>query len=277
LGTTITISAPTNKVVNNTWSARNLGATPAGFANNQAVGRLILNAYGVSPQNGVFYFTGSGMSNAIYVDYLELGGSATNRDVNGNVPALQINTNLVIYYAQAVQSGLSVAEKLDHKNNNRLRWVPSYAGYFSSTNLVYPPGVTNAINQALAESTSIDSDGDGILNAYDPTPVLVPAQLDFDITLTNLLVKVQWATIPNATNYLYYRTNLAAGTWLPFTNFSHYYYGANVAVTNAAHSNWFVSPQAYPGTATNVWVFEAITNVPHYYQITVQPWTTYPF
>jgi len=39
----------------------------------------------------------------------------------------------VIYYAQAVMNGVSVAEKMNHKNSNRLRWVPMYAGYFSST------------------------------------------------------------------------------------------------------------------------------------------------
>jgi len=280
LGTTITNIAPTNKVTQNVWSARDLGATPAGFENNQAVGRLVLNSFGMYPQSGVFAFSGSSVSNALYIDYLELEGTATNRDVNGNVTALQINTNLVIYYAQAVQSGQSVAQKINGKNNNRLRWVSSYAGYYSSTNMVYPPGVTNAINQALATSTTMDSDGDGVVNAYDSTPVLVPGQLDFGVTLTNrppLSVKVQWITIPNATNYIYYRTNLASGAWLPFTNFNHYYYGANIAVTNAAHVNWFASPQNYPSAAGNVWVYEAVTNVPHFYQITVQPWTTYPF
>lgn len=280
LGTTITNVAPTNKLVQNVWSARDLGASPAGYVNNQAIGRLILNSYGASPQNGAFVFSGTGVSNAVYVDYLELMGATTNRDINGNLPALQINTNLVIYYAAAVQSGQSVSEKINHKNNDRLRWVPNYAGYYTSTNLVYPAGVTNTLNQSLVNSTIIDSDGDGILNAYDSTPLLVPGQLNFGVTLTNrspLSVRVQWTTIPNATNYIYYRTNLAVGAWLPFTNFNHYYYGSGTAVTNSIHSNWFASPQAYPGASADVWFFESVTNVPHYYQITVQPWITYPF
>jgi hypothetical protein len=50
-----------------------------------------------------------------------------------------------------------------------------------------------------------------------------------------------------------------------------------VAVTNAAHLNSFVAPLGYPSPAANVWVFDAVTNTPHYYQVVVQPWLTYPF
>jgi hypothetical protein len=280
LGTTITNQAPTNKIVANIWSARDVGTSTAGFTNNQALGRLILDGLGTFPQGGGFKFSGISASNAIYVDYLELQDAATNQDVAGNLTALSFSTNLVIYYAAAYQYGVPISEKINHKNGDHLRWIPAYTGYFSSTNLVYPPGITNIVNATLIASTSIDSDGDGIVNANDSTPLLVPEQVNFTATVTNrppLSIKVQWVTIPNATNFIYYRTNLAAGAWLPFTNFSHFYYGSNVAVTNATHSNRFIAPQSYPGSATNVWVFDTVTNVPHYYQVQVAPWLTYPF
>ncbi len=190
----------------------------------------------------------------------------------------------MIYYAQALAASggglVSVAEKLNHKNNDHLRWVPTYAGYFSSTNIVYPDGTTNTVNAALAQSKDIDSDGDGIDNAYDPTPFFVPSEVNFTVTLTNrppLSVRLQWVTIANGTNYVYFKTNLLSPVWLPLTNFNDYYYGANLAITNSTHVNWFASPQPYPSPATNVWVFDVVTNVPHYYRVMVQPWLTYPY
>jgi len=188
---------------------------------------------------------------------------------------------MVIYYAQAVIDGLSIAEKMNHKNGDHLRWVPQYAGYFSSTNIVYPDGTTNTFNAALAQSQDIDSNGNGIPNGSDPTPFFVSSQVNFTLTLTNRppwSVRLQWATIPLATNYICYQTNLLSPTWLPLTNFNNYYYGANVAGTKSAPTNnFFVSPQPYPSYATNVWVFDVVTNVPRYYRVMVQPWLTYPF
>lgn len=211
LGTTITNIAPTNKVVKNTWSARDFGVSLAGYTNNQAVGRLILNVYGTAPQNGQFYFTGSGTSNALYVDYLELQNQATNFN-NGSVPSLQINTNLIIYYAQAVASGVSVADKLNGLNAGRLRWVSNYVGNFSYTSIVYPDGTTNQFNAALAASSTVDSDGDGIYNLNDPTPFFLDSQLNFALTVaTNnpaLKLKFTWNSIPGATSYVQFSTNL---------------------------------------------------------------------
>jgi hypothetical protein len=288
LGTTVTNIAPPDKSITNTWAGRDYGISAAGYTNNMAIGRLILDSR-TNASYSQFTFNGTGTSNAIYVDELILlnYASDTNHDLNGNLPALVFNTNLVIYYAQALTAGggpggsmTSVAEVLNHKNNDHLRWVWTYAGHFSSTNIVYPDGTTNGpFNAALAQSSDIDSDGDGLVNASDPTPFFVPSEVNFTETLTNrppLSVRVQWATIPVATNYIYYVTNLTDTALLPFTNFDHYYYGANVAVTNSAHVNWFVSPQSYPGPATNVWVFDAITNGLRYYRVMVSPELAYP-
>jgi len=281
LGTTITNIAPTNKSIINVWAGRDFGVSLNGYTNNVAVGRLFLDALS-APPHSLFTFNGTGISNAMYVDYLELRDQATNRDASGsNFTALAIAPNMVIYYAQAVIDGLSIAEKMNHKNGDHLRWVPQYAGYFSSTNIVYPDGTTNTFNAALAQSQDIDSNGNGIPNGSDPTPFFVSSQVNFTLTLTNRppwSVRLQWATIPLATNYICYQTNLLSPTWLPLTNFNNYYYGANVAGTKSAPTNnFFVSPQPYPSYATNVWVFDVVTNVPRYYRVMVQPWLTYPF
>lgn len=288
LGTTITLTAVTNSSVTgqgtelvNIWSGTDKGYSVSGFQNNAAIGQLILDSQGQAPKSD-FYFTGTGTSNAMYVDCLQLRNYAsyTNR-VDKVLPALAFNTNLVIYYAQALtQDGTSVAEKINGFNGNHLRWVAEYAGHFSSTNIVYPDGTTNAVNAALAQSSDLNSDGDGIVNYLDPTPVFVPSQIKLVAGLTNVpprTVKIQWTTIPLAVNYIDYTTNLAAPNWQPFTNFNNYYYGANVAVPNAAGGNYFTSPQPVASGVvdnagqTNVWVFDAITNAPRFYRVRVQP------
>ena len=278
LGTTITNIVVSGTALTNTWAGEDRGYSVTGYANDAAVGQLVLTAQGVPPHT-TWYFTGTGASNAIYVDCLQLFNYATNHDAGYNLTNLQFNTNMVIYYAQALSGGVSVAEKLNGKNSNHLRWVPAYAGTFSSVALVYPDGTTNLVNAALASSSDMDSDGDGIVNSADPTPILVPSQVAFTMTITNrppLSARLQWTTIPNATNYIYFSTNLLSPTWLPLTNFDKFYYGANVSVTNSAHVNWFASPQTYPGSATNVWVFDPLGISPHFYRVNVQPWLTAP-
>jgi hypothetical protein len=253
LGTTITNVAVTNALMNETWAGEDRGAVNAGFSNNVAIGQMVFDARSTAPHTG-FYFSGTGVSNAIYVDSLILTDQSTNIDGGYNVTVFQFNTNLVIYYAQALLNGVSVAEKFNHKNGDHLRWVPTYTGYYSSTNLVYPPGVTNTVNTALAESSDIDSDGDGTPNSTDPTPFLVPAQVNFTETLTNvppLSVQLQWQTVANATNNVYYKTNLLSPGWLLLTN--------------------FISPFPYPSPPGYVSVFDPLTNAPHYYQVVVQP------
>jgi hypothetical protein len=295
LGTTITLVAPTNRQVLNVWPGSNRGLDPAGYDNNMAVGRMVMDAKGISSRHGTLVFNGAGSNNALYVDELVLEdfstqGNATN---SYNFPWLQINTNMMIYFAQAIlTNGISVARLIDQASlagangGGRLRWIYSYAGYYSSTNLTYTNAdgtvSTNTVNAALAQDTQIDSDGDGIPNASDPTPFLLPSETKFTATVTNLppkSVKVQWAAIPNATNYIYFKTNLLSPNWLAFTNFKNWYYGSTVAKTNSAHVNYFRSPQAYvlnpslPDNSqqTNVWVYDAITNGPRYFRVVVWP------
>jgi hypothetical protein len=168
---------------------------------------------------------------------------------------------MVIYYASAFMNGLSIADKMNHKNGDRLRWVPEYVGYFSFTNIVYPDGTTNTMNISLAQSTTLDSDGDGIANALDPTPLFVSSQLDFTLQLTNNpspTVLIKWHSIPSATNILLFRTNLMPSfTWQVLTN--------------------FISPSLVPPAGgwpiTNT-VPDRATNSARFYRVRVDPNTT---
>ena len=274
LGTTITNIAPAGVVFTITSAGNDYGVSTAGFTNNMAIGRLILDGKNL---NSLFTFKGTGgagVSNAIYVDYLEFDDSTAN-NTSYNFPGLSINTNITVYFAQAMLNGVSVAEKIDNasryngRNNGRLRWVPSYVGHFSSTNIVYPGGATNTVNAALAQSTDIDSDGDGIANASDPTPFFLASDLIFTETLTNVPPKsilLSWQTIPGATNYVYYKTNLVSTGW-------------SLLQTNASlPANPFISPQPEGSSATNVSVLDPVNPAqPKFYKVTVQPWLTYPY
>lgn len=260
LGTTITNIAVPGIKITDTWAGQDRGYSVTGFQNNEAVGQLVLDG---QTNNSKFYFTGTGTSNAIYVDRVQLDGSSDwNSHIGTLVPSLLFNTNLVIYYADAVSDGQDVSVKLNGSNTNHLRWMPMYAGYFSSTNMVYG-GTTNAINVALAGRNNVDSDGDGILNNVDSSPVFVSSQVNFQLLLTNeppLTALITWDSIPSATNIVSYRTNLALGNWLVLTQ--------------------FVSPATVPPVGgwpiTNA-LMVAVTNSPstsYFYRVVVDPNTT---
>lgn len=181
LGTTITNIALNNFVSSNVWPATDDGPNPDGFGDNLAVGRMILNAQ----PNGVLNFIAANGSNAIYIDSIELQGNTTNTDGNGNPLSISIEPGMTVYYAQAIQNGVSVAEKLNGKfggantNGGQFFWVQNYAGVYSSTNILYPDNNTYIFNEALAISPDINSGGpDGsqvtnafLVNANNPFPI----------------------------------------------------------------------------------------------------------
>ena len=216
--TTIWSEAPVSKKVVNVWAGQDLGADPAGYTNNAAVGALILDALGAAPST-LFYFTGTGVSNALYVDYLEFQDQATARDTNGNLKSLSFNTNLVIYYAKAYIDGSDVSDSINHKNGDHLRWVTNYAGYYDPYNL--PLGGAVKVPQVQLSTTTIpDSDRDGIPNNVDSTPYFESTNVNLTLTLapSSSLVQISWQTIPMATNTVYYTTSLGS-PWLVLTNF----------------------------------------------------------
>jgi len=154
-------------------------------ADNSALGRLIFDA----GEDALFHVQAVGSSSALYVDFLELRDFATNRVVSGgstNFIAFSIDPNMKIYYAGAVANGASITEELNGANGGGFVWVPSFAGVFSSTNLVFPGGSTYKLNRSLVESSNLDSDGDGIVNSLDQTPVLVGSEINLTIGRTNL-------------------------------------------------------------------------------------------
>jgi hypothetical protein len=157
----------------NGWSAEDHGATPEGYVNNIALGKLGFT--GSVAQDPVAVFAGTGTKNALYVDLLDLTGLST---YYSNI--LAFSPNMTIYYSAAKLSfqpppaangvAQTPEEYLDGQFGGHLKWVSSYAGIYSSVAVV-KDGETIMMNAGLRNSRLIDSDADGVPNYYDTTPL----------------------------------------------------------------------------------------------------------
>jgi hypothetical protein len=250
LATTITNTAPDFQLVVNTWGAPDLGPNPAAFAKNAAIGHLILDGR----TNSAFQFSGTGPANAMYVDLLDIRGfPAANVDQFGNFVSLIVDPNMKVYFGGALANGREVAEKLAQVNGGRFIWVSNYnTGFFSSTNMVYANGTTNRVNYALATSCDIDSNGNGVPNCQDPSPIpivssgAVGLKVDYT-TVPTPAALVSWTAFPSSTNSLYMAPVADSTQWELVTN--------------------FVYPGMFPGRVTVTDLIK--TNTPRFYRVRV--------
>jgi len=210
LGSSFSSAPPSGSEAVHKWAGEDRGATKAGFLNNAAIGRLVLEG----DFSTLFTFEAVGERNAIYVDYLDLSPSIV-EDLEKH---LSIDSNMTVYFA-----GSSVpSSTLDGALNGRLRWVRDFAGANSSVEVLLRDGRTIRVNKSLRESLSIDSDGDGIFNGQDvfpfdgasslrvefvrvPTPKLLlswdgAAQRVYFVEVTDSLTGGTWSTLGSVTN-----------------------------------------------------------------------------
>jgi hypothetical protein len=156
LGTTLETIAPAFASVTHTWAGQDFGATTSGFTNTAAIGTLMFVAGGSgSGQEPQFIFNGTGASNGLYVDYLDVS-QLTNYTFDSSL--VSISPNLTIYFAKASTNPAALTNAF----GGRLQWVqgvvipgqnPTLSGssynksagtfQFSITNGV--PGQTNII------------------------------------------------------------------------------------------------------------------------------------
>jgi hypothetical protein len=217
LGSTILTRAARFVSVAHTWAAEDRGARATGFADNVAIGRLQLD----SQPGGELRFgpptDGLGLplpgNYALYVDYLEfstnrvLGLPSVADDPEGYIV---IEPGLTIYFAA---SNLN-AEDLDGRFEGRLRWVKEFAGPNSGVDVALRTGRTIRVNIGLVDSRNIDSDGDGLVNAYDIYPFDDVLITDFEIeSLQPFAARLQWRAAARTTYQIERATNLGTGDW----------------------------------------------------------------
>ena len=85
-------------------------------------------------------------------------------------------------------------------------------GPLSTTNIVYPSGEVHPVNISLAQHKDIDSDGDGIPNSKDPTPVYSSENVNLLIgrdTQPNRVL-LSWQALANSISYVEYRSPISS-------------------------------------------------------------------
>lgn len=214
LGTTVRSVATQFASVTHRFAMENRGVTTNGYGNNAALGRLVLDGGAGSE----FVFSGVGTNDAVYVDYLDLRNDATNY-----LTALAFNPNITVYFADASLP----AEKLDGAHNGHLRWVSGYAGAFSSITVTNSDGSTTVVNRALRDSSTIDSDADGIPNRYDEfpfDPVAISLSLSRpgsgDAGPASVTAMISWEAAANTT-YRVECKKTFGGPWEFLRNYTH--------------------------------------------------------
>jgi hypothetical protein len=107
-----------------TWAGQDLGPTLAGFANNAAIGSLVLVAggNGTSFQEPQFTFSGTGASNGLYVAYLDLSKLTNYNFLDGLLAS--ISPNLTIYFGGSSTNPAA----LNGQFGGHLIYVPGLAG-----------------------------------------------------------------------------------------------------------------------------------------------------
>jgi hypothetical protein len=203
LATHLTLISGLSEETSHLWPGLDFGATARGYTNNLALGKLTLDGGEFS----LFRLAGVGTQCALYVDYLEFLNFATN-----DLATVEIANNLTIYFANAnVGPG-----KIDGSHNGRLRWVKNFAGPLSSTNITYPSGRTYTFNSALVQDNDLDSDGDGIVNGDDSTPIYAEDHIDLRVAFTNAPSRravISWFALGGSTSHVEYKTSLDSTIW----------------------------------------------------------------
>lgn len=220
LGTTIYSTAPFNRDVPHVWAGADYGPVPAGYTNNVALGRLLLDTSNNVISLNRMSFAGTGASNALYVDYLELSGTIS----NDLATHMFIDTNMMVYFANANVP----VESLDGQLGGRLRWVKDYAGLNTGVDVRLADGRTVKVNAAKLNSQVLDSDADGIVNGSDLSP-FDGIVINSRVTFTNvppLTAFVTWEAAAQTVYQVEINTNLLSSAWQFLANFT------NSATTN---------------------------------------------
>jgi hypothetical protein len=239
LGTALETITPVFAGVDHYWSGNNVGASSAGYANNVAVGKLILK----EGNDSQFLFHATGASNAIYVDLLDLSQCPDFLDPD----VLTIDPNFVIYYAAAkLPPAFTVPpntngipqepeEFLNGRLGGHLVWVSSFAGPNSSVDVLIN-GQTISVNKALRYSKIIDSNSNGIPNYYDPNPFNPTFVLSGSMVQSNLppvkKFAVSWMAAPNTVYQVQSSSSFISPSWIPLLNYT------NSASTSVVVTVW---------------------------------------
>ena len=175
-GVSVSVSAGRFQTAFVDWPGLDRGTEAAGFVNNSAIAALVLTIgeYGRADIRA----SGSG-DRALYTKRLELNGdfsqfiNITNKtfDAEGLASALSIDGNTRLYYSIVSVNGIELSGPvLDGALGGRLRLVRISGANGGPISLAVGNGYVVEASWAVRYSVSLDSDGDGLVNALDATP-----------------------------------------------------------------------------------------------------------
>lgn len=188
-GTTVYTLSYGDDIIDHYWSGQDFGASATGYTNNAAIFDLVLYPQDVSPPRyPLFYFSGTGADNGLYVGTLDLSYLGTNI-----TDMLEIDPSLTIYYSHALLGFVPPGGVAPEVYLNGMQFPPGSGGY-----LRYVKGF-NVLPVA-------------VVRAAAPTPKLSASYLkskgQFNLTL---------AATPGQSYVIQASTNLV--NWVPiFTN-----------------------------------------------------------
>jgi hypothetical protein len=215
----ISVALPFSEVTHK-WAGTDLGPTANGFENNVALRRLTLSGEFMSR----FVFDTIDGNNAIYTEYLELLDSAAGVD-----QALDIRPGMRIYFSDSNVSPLG----LDGRFDGRLRWVPAPASA-PTTTLTLANGQSLIVPDALLYSVDIDSDGDGVVNAFDDSPFdEIRIQVSF-AHQPNPTAFIAWDAAPRTKYEVQYKDAVTDSVWKKLTSFVTYSDKRRVVIEDSA-------------------------------------------
>ena len=205
LGTTVEVTPIPFAEAALAWPAKDNGKSAGGFANNAAIGRLVLDAQ----NNSIISLRGIGGGSAVYVDSLELGPGMLDRleDVLSVLPGFKV------YFA-----GANVpVDQLDGRLGGALEWVSDFAGAYSGMDILIPGGRTIRVNRAFRESMNVDSDADGLVNGIDPSPFDGVLIEDIEVARVDGQVVLRWEGSAGFTYQVQVSASLVDPDWSDVT------------------------------------------------------------
>ena len=175
-GVSVSVSAGRFETAFVAWPGLDRGTEAAGFVNNSAIGALVLTVgeFGRADIRA----SGSG-ERALYTRRLELNGdfsqyiNITNKtfDADGLASILTIDSNARLYYSIVSVNGIELSGPvLDGALGGRLRLVRIGGANGGPISMAVGDGYVVEASWAVRYSVSLDSDGDGLVNALDSTP-----------------------------------------------------------------------------------------------------------
>lgn len=206
LSTRITSLAGANQSRIHYWAGEDRGDTPSGYANNAAVGELVLDGasgsrFGFLPRPG--------QTNALYLDTLTLLNDATNY-----ATALSVDANMTIYFAHANVPG----DKLTNAFGGRFVWVSTAtrSGLLVTvrSSMARTQSMSTQAYEALLAS-SPDVDGDGIANELDETPFsgFTISSVQIVDVPPNKMALISWQALAGSAYTVEYRNGLNPASW----------------------------------------------------------------